>query len=70
MANGDDLVERLCLSLAFHLIETEITLQFSEGEVSPWRQEVATAKALITEAGFDLDEIYPPQDRPTADLIQ
>lgn len=61
-----DLIKRLCRSLAHHLVESELTLQFSEGDTTPWKQEVANAKALIAEAGFDLDVLYPPEDRPTA----
>lgn len=61
-----DLSERLCRSLASHLVETELTLQFMEGDISEYRDEVESAKALIAEAVFDLDELYPPEDRPMA----
>jgi hypothetical protein len=61
-----DLIERLCRSLAFHVVESEITLQFSEGDTVLWKQEVTKARALIAEAGFDFDTLYPPEDRPTA----
>lgn len=61
-----DLIECLCRSLAFHLIESELTLRFAEGDTSDWANEVAKAKQLIAEAGFDLDEIYPPDERPIA----
>ncbi|MBI1202562.1 MAG: hypothetical protein GC182_08630 [Rhodopseudomonas sp.] len=64
MKDSPDLIERLCRSLAFHLVESELTLQFAEGELSEWQGEVAAAKALIIEAGFDLDDLYPIADRP------
>ena len=41
------LVERLCRSLAFHVVEAD------------------NARALIAEAGFDIDLLYPLEDRPT-----
>jgi hypothetical protein len=66
----NDLVERLCRSLAHHLVESELTLQFCEGDIAPWIEEVAAAKALIVEAGFDIDVLYPPEDRPTVGRIQ
>ena len=62
-----DLIERLCRSLAFHVIESEITLSFSEGDTSDWAREVAEARQLIAEAGFDIDVLYPPETRPTAE---
>lgn len=65
MADGD-LIERLCRSLAFHLIESELTLQHSEGNILEWQQACAEARDLIAEAGFDIDELYPVEDRPTA----
>lgn len=65
-----DLIERLCRSLAFHLVESELTLLFCEGATTPWADEVAKAKALIAEAGFDLDALYPVEDRPTAGRLQ
>lgn len=65
-----NLIERLCRSLAFHTIESELTLQFSDGDISSWVEEVAEARALIAEAGFDFDELYPPGDRPTAGSFQ
>lgn len=58
------LIERLCRSLAFHLVESEITMQHATGETEPWATEIAAANALIVEAGFDLDVLYPPEDRP------
>lgn len=64
--SAPSLIERLCRSLAFHLVESEVTIRFSEGDVSDWQAEVDRAKALIAEAGFDLDELYPPRDRPNA----
>jgi hypothetical protein len=60
-----DLIERLCRSLAFHLVESELTLQHASGEdLSFWAAEVAKAKALIIEAGFEMDALYPVEDRP------
>jgi hypothetical protein len=61
-----DLIERLCRSLAFHLVESELTLSVAQGDTYPWTEEVHKAKALIAEAGFDLDVLYPVEDRPTA----
>jgi hypothetical protein len=60
------LTERLCRSLAFHLVESELTLQHAEGDLSDWREEIEIAKALIKEAGFDIDVLYPVEDRPTS----
>jgi hypothetical protein len=48
------------------MVESELTLQFMDGDTSDFRKEVDTAKDLIAEAGFDLDELYPPEDRPMA----
>lgn len=62
-----DLIERLCRSLAFHLIESELTLQHAEGSIESWQEECDQARALIAEAGFDIDELYPVEDRPTAE---
>jgi len=61
-----DLIERLCRSLAFHLVESELTLSHAEGEIDPWQEECSKARALITEAGFDIDALYPVLDRPTS----
>jgi len=65
MAARSSLLERLCRSLAFHIAETELTVQHVEGDVTEWRDEIETAKALIAEAGFDYDTLYPPAERPT-----
>lgn len=70
MVSEADLLERLCRSLAFHVVESEITLQFSEGDCSLWRDEVKKARALIKEAGFDIDKLYPISERPTAERPQ
>lgn len=59
------LIERLCRSLAFHLIESELTLSHAEGDLSEWADECSKARAIIKEAGFDIDVIYPILDRPT-----
>lgn len=61
-----DLIERLCRSLAFHLIESELTLSHAEGEIDDWAKECSEARALISEAGFDIDQLYPVLDRPTS----
>ena len=67
----NDLIERLCRSLAFHLVESELTLSHSEGEdLSYWQDECTKAKALIAEAGFDMDVLYPILDRPTTEGMQ
>ena len=64
MAN--DLTERLCRSLAFHVVESELTLSHAEGDIADWRKECDTARALIKEAGFDIDVLYPLIDRPSS----
>ena len=68
MAHGtaSDLLESLCRSLAFHVVETELTIQFCDGDVSEIADEIAKAKSLIAQAGFSLDVLYPPEDRPVA----
>lgn len=63
---ADDLIERLCRSLAVHLIESELTLQHAEGDIEDWREECVLARTLIREAGFDIDALYPIEDRPTS----
>ena len=60
-----DLIERLCHSLAFHVVESELTLEHSEGFIEEWADECRMARALISEAGFDIDKLYPILDRPT-----
>lgn len=65
-----DLVERLCRSLAFHVVESELTLSVAEGDTSDWKEECDRARSLITEAGFDIDALYPPEDRPVVGSIQ
>lgn len=66
MKDNGDLIERLCRSLAFHLVESELTLSHAEGDLEEWREECTTARALIVEAGFDIDQLYPVLDRPTS----
>lgn len=61
-----DLIERLCRSLAAHLVESELTLSHSEGDLTVWRQQCTDARALIAEAGFDIDALYPLEDRPVS----
>lgn len=62
-----DLIERLCRALAFHTIESEVTLSHAEGELDEWAGECQTARALISEAGLDIDQLYPIKDRPTSE---
>lgn len=59
-----DLARRLCRSLAIHAIETELSLQYMEPYPEELAEEVEAAKALIREAGFDIDELYPVGERP------
>jgi hypothetical protein len=67
MSEKPDLIQRLCRSLAFHLVESELTASMVEGEADPsWAEEIAEARGLIVEAGFDIDVLYPVEDRPTA----
>ena len=65
-AESAPLIERLCRNLAFHLIESELTLSHAEGDIEDWREECNEARALIAEAGFDLDVLYPILDRPSS----
>lgn len=60
-----DIIERLCRSLAFHIVESELTLSHAEGEIEDWAEECREARELIAEAGFDIDQLYPVLDRPT-----
>ena len=62
--SAHDLIERLCRSLAFHVVESENTASIAEGEENPWLEEIINARALIVEAGFDFDVLYPIEDRP------
>ncbi len=39
-------------------------MEHADGDTGPWDKEIAIAKALIAEAGFDLDVLYPLEDRP------
>ena len=59
------LVERLCRSLAFHVVETEGSLEFMDPMPTDIVAEADNARALIAEAGFNIDVLYPPEDRPT-----
>ncbi len=56
------LIEDLCRCLAFHATETETTLQHMHPPAEEWEAEVANAKRLIAEAGFDFDKLYPVED--------
>lgn len=67
MSHDLSLIERLCRSLAFHLVESEVTLSHAEGDIADWREECDRARALIREAGFDIDALYPVLDRPTSE---
>ena len=42
-----DLIARLCESLAFHVIETELTTSMAEGDLSEWHKECKAARDLI-----------------------
>lgn len=67
MSNSNEpLIERLCKNLAFHLIESELTLSHAEGDIEDWRSECDAGRALIKEAGFDIDVLYPVLDRPSS----
>ena len=76
----ENLVERLCRSLAYHAVETEFTLRspprflpFTEGSaevLAEFAAKIAEAKALVVEAGFDFDQLYPPEERPTTAEFQ
>ena len=59
------LVERLCRSLAVHVVETEGSLEFMDPMPTDIVAEADNARALIAEAGFDIDLLYPLEDRPT-----
>lgn len=62
MANS--LIEKLCRALAFHVVEIELTFQIMEPQPPEYAEKIAEAKALIAEAGYDLDVLYPVADRP------
>lgn len=64
MTNQDDLIKSLCKALAFHLIETEITLQMTEGDTTSTEQACTKSRELIKQAGYDIDELYPVDQRP------
>lgn len=68
MTDKDDLIRRLCESLAFHLCETELTISQMIPVEPEYPAAVHAAKALIEEAGYSYDELYPPEDRPTVHL--
>jgi hypothetical protein len=70
MSNAALLIERLCRNLAFHLIESELTLSHAEGDIEDWREECDEARKLIAEAGFDIDVLYPVLDRPSSQESQ
>ena len=68
---GNDLIERLCRSLAFHVIESEVTLECIEDDcvcdgAAHLRGHIEAARGLVAEAGFDIDVLYPLEQRPTA----
>jgi len=66
MSDRRDLIGRLCRALAFHVVESELTLSHSEGDLEFFRQECMDARALIAEAGFAIDQLYPLEDRPVS----
>lgn len=58
------LLEELCRCLAFHAVESENTSKFMTPTDVEVETQVAEAKRLISEAGFDFDALYPVSDRP------
>jgi len=70
---ASDLIPRLCRSLAVHLVESENTLKMMVGdsdEIAEFRGEIETARALIVEAGLDIDAIYPVAERPVVEEVE
>lgn len=65
MSDKDDLIRRLCESLAFHVWETQLTVANMEPAPIEYLQELRRARALIEEAGHDFDALYPPNERPS-----
>lgn len=66
-APPSDLIERLCRSLAFHLWETALTARYMEPLPPPdYLAKIVEAKALIAEAGFAFDALYPEAERTVA----
>jgi hypothetical protein len=63
------LVERLCRCLAFHCVESENTLGVMEVQAEDMKAAVASARALVAEAGFDFDALYPVADRPVVSEV-
>lgn len=60
-----DFLERLCRCLAISTVEVEITLKHMVPEPCEELVEVAAmSRALIAEAGFDFDTLYPVADHP------
>jgi hypothetical protein len=57
-------LEELCRCLAFHAVESENTSKFMTPVAVDVERQVAEAKRLIAEAGFDIDKLYPVSDRP------
>jgi hypothetical protein len=70
MSVDKELLTRLCKCLAYHAVETELTFQFMTQKEPEIADKIAQAKALVAEAGFDFDVIYPVKDRPTAVLSE
>lgn len=71
--NNSDLIRRLCKSLAYHTWETEAASKMIVG--GPDAEIMAPiheARALIKEAGFEFDELLPPEEqwepRPVEDM--
>jgi hypothetical protein len=59
------LIYQLSQSLAYHVIETEFTLPYAPEPAKSFLQtEVVKGKVLIHDAGFNMDELYPPERRP------
>ena len=66
MRHNHDLIERLCRSLACHVVENELTWSVTEPPSEVLGEQISEARALIEEAGYDFDELYPAEHRPTA----
>jgi hypothetical protein len=66
MSVSEELLVRICKSLAFHAVETELTWQFMTPPEPEYGEKIEEAKALIAEAGLDFDVLYPVSERPVA----
>lgn len=57
-------VEDLCRCLAYHTVDSEITLSMMDPPDEGMADEIGRARALIAAAGFEFDVLYPVADRP------